>query len=363
MKAAGYLPNNGLRDQRAALLWIQQYIAGFGGDATNITLMGESAGAASTAFHFFSEKPLFKRAMMMSGTLLLMPSASEDAAEGIYQKAVAALKLDDVSVEERVKKLVEMDGQKMFISLLLAGASGIPIVDSDILPRPVDFKSVLDDSLKLPGRDWCESAIFGDCQFDGSINMLRLGNRKAGIAEACHDSISKSLPSQTASKLLSAYGLTPDLDDDEAFEKVLQLTGDLNFYVGTSISAQNLAPKMPVYMYRFNEPNTWPGQWLGRTTHIHDLVFLLQNHNDKLSPEQRELAEEFGDDIIAFANGNQPWTPWSGDRRTAKVLKAGQTEVVEDVPERVGRRGTLAEVAQDIGWDELANAINKFMTG
>lgn len=363
MKDAGYLPNNGLRDQRAALLWIQQYISGFGGNPADVTLMGESAGGASTAFHLFSSKPLFKRAMMMSGTLLLMPPPPQQAAEGFYEKAMKALELTDASIEERMKKLNEMDGQKMFTALLMGGATGVPVVDGDILPRSVDFKSVLDGSIELPGRDWCESAVIGDCEFDGSINMLRLGNRKAGIAKAFHDSISSSLPSSVSSKLLSAYGISPDLDDDTAFERVLQATGDLHFYVPTFISAQNLASKMPVYMYRFNEPNTWPGQWQGRSTHIHDLVFLLQNFNEHLSAEQQKLAEEFAENVIAFANGKEPWQQWKSEDRVAKVLKAGETGVKKDVPGENGRRGTLQEVADEIGWDELANAINGFMMG
>lgn len=363
MRDAGYLPNNGLRDQRAALLWIQQYISGFGGDAANMTLMGESAGGASTAFHLFSQKPLFKRAMMMSGTLLLMPPPPQQAAEGFYQKAMKALELTNASAEDRMKRLNEMDGQKMFIALLMGGATGVPIVDGDILPGAIDFKSVLDGSLELPGRDWCESAVFGDCQFDGSINMLRLGSRKAGIGKAFHDSITDSLPQPVSSKLLTAYGITSDLDDDTAFEKVLQATGDLNFYVPTFISAQNLASNMPVYMYRFNEPNTWPGQWQGRSTHIHDLVFLLQNFNEHLSSEQQKLAEDFGGDAIAFANGKEPWEQWKSEERVAKVMKAGETGVKQDVPGESGRRGILQEVADEVGWDELAKAINAFMMG
>lgn len=39
--------NNGLRDQRKALEWVQNYISQFGGDPGHVVLGGESAGAAS----------------------------------------------------------------------------------------------------------------------------------------------------------------------------------------------------------------------------------------------------------------------------------------------------------------------------
>ncbi|KAF2769546.1 alpha/beta-hydrolase [Teratosphaeria nubilosa] len=77
---AELLPNNGLRDQRAALLWIKRYITGFGGDAENVTLAGHSTGAASVSYHMRSKEPLFRRAIFMCGLCLAVrPPTQEEA--------------------------------------------------------------------------------------------------------------------------------------------------------------------------------------------------------------------------------------------------------------------------------------------
>jgi carboxylesterase type B len=177
LKEAGYLPNNGFRDQRTALLWLQEHVGGFGGNPDDITLMGESAGAVSTAVHLHSEQPLFKRAMLMSGSTLLKGPSPMAVADGNYQKASKVLGLDSLAPRERIQKLVSMDGQQLRSTLLQHGVAplvSIPLVDGDLCPVRIDFKAVMDSSLNLPGRQWCESVLLGDCAFDVSKISFRV---------------------------------------------------------------------------------------------------------------------------------------------------------------------------------------------
>jgi len=68
--------NMGTRDQVAALQWIHDNVAGFGGNPDLVTVMGQSAGSMATTFHMYSPlaQGLFRRVILQSGTGGFAPS-------------------------------------------------------------------------------------------------------------------------------------------------------------------------------------------------------------------------------------------------------------------------------------------------
>ena len=71
--------NWGYLDQVAALRWVQQNIAHFGGNRDRVTIFGESAGGTSVSSHVVSpmSQGLFHGAIMESGVALLPDLISE----------------------------------------------------------------------------------------------------------------------------------------------------------------------------------------------------------------------------------------------------------------------------------------------
>ncbi|KAM5342267.1 hypothetical protein ACJ41O_013233 [Fusarium nematophilum] len=122
LNAFGFLPsglfqrqgllNLGLQDQHFFLKFLQRHLGSFGGDPDQITLGGLSAGAHSTAFHYFhnygvdKDKPLFARAILQSGSSTARAFPPPDYPR--YKKDFAALMSHiDCSLNESDSEQIE----------------------------------------------------------------------------------------------------------------------------------------------------------------------------------------------------------------------------------------------------------------
>lgn len=191
-----------------------------------------------------------------------------------------------------------------------------------------------------------------------------LGPRTAGVAKTFCDSIHKTL-GDSSNKVLDAYGINPNLSDDEGLYKILKFSTDINFFAPAIAIAKGWPGKS--FVYHFNEPNPWDGAWKGEAGHVLDVAYLFQNYNEFLDEAQRQVAVTFAGDFIKFMNGKSAWATF-GSKEGAQCYgpsgKGFTAEFVEGVAtEKSGRRNTIYELAEDFGLGSLAGAWSAFFTG
>ncbi|MGW0843667.1 carboxylesterase/lipase family protein [Streptomyces sp. NPDC002787] len=147
-------PNLGLRDQLAALEWVRDAIAGFGGDPDRVTVFGQSAGAISIGALLAVPRArgLFRRAVLQSGP----PEASDrDKVRRMVRRMAARLKVPATAaafaaVDRSLLAEAQAEAGRLSSPVLGGPAFGI-VVDGELLPT--DPLEALTEHGAAPGVD------------------------------------------------------------------------------------------------------------------------------------------------------------------------------------------------------------------
>ncbi|XP_046343877.2 acetylcholinesterase-like [Haliotis rufescens] len=133
--------NQGLMDQALALQWIQNNVERFGGDASMITLFGESAGAASIGLHLLSpiSRDFFTRAILESGSpdatwVSMEPSKAIRSTRRLAELSSCSV-ISDADIFQCIKDLPsETILQYQALVSGVGSDAFIPVVDGHFLP-------------------------------------------------------------------------------------------------------------------------------------------------------------------------------------------------------------------------------------
>lgn len=237
--------NLGLRDMVAALEWVQQNIAAFGGDPSNVTIAGQSAGATAvtTLMCVPSAAGLFHRAIAQSPAVAAVYGT--DRAAGWARDFINWLHTTeslavDALLGAPTTELVAAATRLMALSHLeTPGALCMsPVVDGDFLPEhPIDVLTT--------GRAHPVPLLIGSTKHEGALFATARTSLLPISSESINLMFEITDPGAQL-KVLSAYPGYPSR------RARAQLVGDGAFWVPGVQAAEGHTTVAPTFVYRYD---------------------------------------------------------------------------------------------------------------
>lgn len=361
--------NNGLYDQNMAFEWLRENIEGFGGDVDNVTVIGQSAGGESISVQTM-RRPLFKRAIMFSGTPVTMPAMTHDEHHDNFLKYAEKLdvRIKEDGGSERDTEAIARDVIGVDISKIRDLAwVGLPCTNSEFFPfeRPTMDLARKGKVAPPDWREWAkpvEAQIVGSTTYDGGIsyNMMKNDSGRKNHAEAFRRIAVDVLSSGHGAELMDIYGIEGVADDADALQRICLFESDIGFFAAAlSIAESDLIKE--TYFHVFDLPDPFPGPIRERgafATHTFDIATLLGGvHEDRLPSHYRPVIAQWRNSILDFmVRGTPPCARFvgsDGERRGKMVSEDGVREVGSEawMENDEKRRKRLFELAQRIDAD------------
>jgi para-nitrobenzyl esterase len=330
--------NLGSLDIVRALEWVREHADAIGGDAGNVTIFGESGGAAKVATLMAMEdaKGLFHRAIAQSGSMSLA---------GFEPRLATGLAMDLMKTAqvETVDELAAMPMDELMKAMMASRSRAAffqPVVDGRSLTRQPYTPEATPISAHIPllvGTNNNEMRLQGGLgqPENFALTWEQLTAKLESFVQ--EDAIDEVIAGMRAAH--------PDYDASDVFFQVATFRN----YRGTALrhAERKSAQAAPVYMYRLDWKTPVEGGRLG-TPHALDIAFVFDNVARSTSftgpetPQTQRMADLMADAWIAFARSGNPNTPalpqWPtyGMNHRATMIFDLEPEVVID-PDRQER--------------------------